>query len=599
MKRKRKVSAPGAGPTPGGVWLGPVPPIGGPHTHAMLTQVLAGTFAELQLGASVMDGLTWYPIHSEPGAASFEMAHGVETRRWPYNDRCFRQARREGKPVLGEHAGFFDIFAAIGGARGKWSLVAGPFAVARPTSRDIQSRWHAVTGSYGQPSDPEFLHYVSTTLQTTTLEGDRLDALRRLLGCLASLLAGEGNTDRLAAEVLALRDKLDEVRFVERMWEATRSIIDERTFRGWLSQARARALSLMGTDRLPQHAVVGLMLGRDREVDPVDDLLQRDAFQRACVEVCRKRGGILCGRIGDHGIVLLVNDLKSGQRLRARLTDVGERVAALAKRFGLRLCVGICAAGDDDLLPARYQSALAAAEQALSQGRSIVYAGRGPRPAQSPLGEQRRLVAAAVGESPNLLSPRFDRFLEVLLVHCGHRLEPIRAHLESAFDQVIDALRATGALQEKSLADLRHNVERAAADPKTVRELLAVYRAAIADIESALLRPPEARRERSVRRAITFVRDHLSEPLSVAKVARVAGFAPRYFSKLFVESEKKSFHRYVLEMRLERAKHMLLSTTLSAEKVGQLAGFPTRSHFHRAFKQGEGMAPREYRTKPR
>jgi len=413
------------------------------------------------------------------------------------------------------------------------------------------------------------------------------------------LLAGQGDTDRLAAEVLALREKLDEVRFVERMWEATRSIIDERTFRGWLSPARARGLSLMGTDRLPQHAVVGLLLGRNSEIDPVDDLLQRDAFQRACVETCRKRGSVLCGRIGDHGVVLLVNDSKSGQRLRGRLTDVGETVATLAKRFGLRLSLGVCAASDQHSLPGGYQSALAAAEQALSQGRSIVYAARAPRTTYSPLSEQRRLVAVAVGESPNLLSPRFDRFLEVLLVHCGHRLEPIRAHLESGFDQVIDALRATGALQEKSLVDLRQSVERAAADPKTVRELLAVYRAAIADIEAALLRPPAARRERSVRRAITFVRDHLSEPLSVAKVARVAGFAPRYFSKLFVESEKKSFHRYVLEMRLKRAKHMLLSTTLSAEKVGQLAGFPTRSHFHRAFKQGEGMAPLEYRTRPR
>jgi transcriptional regulator GlxA family with amidase domain len=44
---------------------------------------------------------------------------------------------------------------------------------------------------------------------------------------------------------------------------------------------------------------------------------------------------------------------------------------------------------------------------------------------------------------------------------------------------------------------------------------------------------------------------------------------------------------------------MLLSTTLTAEKVGQLTGFPTRSHFHRAFKQSEGLAPLEYRARAR
>lgn len=597
MKRKRSTKMSSAGPAPGRVWLGPVPPLRGPHTHAALTQVLSGTFAELHIGASVMDGLTWYPIHTEHNVASFEVAYGVETRRWPYNERCFRKARREGKPVLAEHAGFYDLFASIGGAGGKWSLVAGPFALARPTGADIWARWHAIAASHGQASDPEFLHYLSTALQTTTLEGDRLDAFRQLVDCLARLLADEGDTERLAAEVLEVRAKLDDVRFVERMWEATRSIVDERTFRGWLSRARSRALTLLGADHLPQHALVGLLLGRDREIDAVDDLLRRDAFQRACVGLYRRKGGVLCGRIGDHGLVLLVDDAASGPRLRSKLTDVGERAAALAKRFGLRLHLGVSGADDADSLPARYQSALAAAEQALSRGRSIVYASRGPRPTQSSLAEQRRHVAAAVGEDPSLLSPRFDRYLEVLLVHCSHRLEPIRAHLESAFDPIVDALRATGSLPERSLADLWHSLERAANDAPTVRDLSAAYRAAIADVESALLRPPEARRERSVGRAITFVRDHLSEPLSVAKVARVAGFAPRYFSKLFARSEKKTFHRYVLEMRLQRAKHMLLSTTLSAEKVGQLSGFPTRSHFHRAFKQAERVAPLEYRAR--
>jgi AraC-like DNA-binding protein len=597
MKRDRKPKE--AGPRPGKVWLGPVPPIGGPHNHAILTQVLSGTFAELQIGASIMDGLTWYPIHSEHSVADFEMAYGVETRRWPYNDRCFRRARREGEIVLGEHAGFCDLFAAIGGSKGKWSLVAGPFSIARSTSSDIRSRWHGITGNHARPSDPEFLHYLSITLATTVLEGAELDAFRQLLACLAKLLAGEGDAEQLAAEVHRLRERLDGVRAVERMWDATRTIIDLRTYRAWLSQARARALALMGCDKLPEHAVVGLMLGRDKMIDPLEDWLKRDAFQRACVETMRRRGNVLCGRIANHGLVLLVSDSASGSRLTSRLRDVVERAAALAKRFDLRLCMGACAADVAETLPDRYQSALAAAEQALSRGIPIVHAAQSPRPARSLVGEQRNLVAAAVAESPALLSPRFDRFLEVLLVHCSHRLEPVRAHLEAAFEQVMDALRATGTVHDKNVADLRQTLERAATDAETVRDLSAAFRAAIADVESTLLRPPEARRDRSVRRALDFVRDHLSEPLSVAKVARVAGFAPRYFSKLFVQSEKKTFHRYVLEARLERAKHMLLATTLTAEKVGQLTGFPTRSHFHRAFRQHEGMAPLEYRDRAR
>lgn len=94
-----------------------------------------------------------------------------------------------------------------------------------------------------------------------------------------------------------------------------------------------------------------------------------------------------------------------------------------------------------------------------------------------------------------------------------------------------------------------------------------------------------------------FVRDHLAEPLSVERVAKVSGFAPRYFSKLFAQNEGTTFHQYVLGLRLEQAKRTLLWTTLSVERIGQLVGFSTRSHFHRAFVAAVGVTPLEYRNR--
>ena len=49
---------------------------------------------------------------------------------------------------------------------------------------------------------------------------------------------------------------------------------------------------------------------------------------------------------------------------------------------------------------------------------------------------------------------------------------------------------------------------------------------------------------------------------------------------------------------MNRIEKLMAQMTLT-EKVGQLTGFPTRSHFHRAFKQHEGVAPLEFRAKPR
>jgi len=43
-------------------------------------------------------------------------------------------------------------------------------------------------------------------------------------------------------------------------------------------------------------------------------------------------------------------------------------------------------------------------------------------------------------------------------------------------------------------------------------------------------------------RALAFIRDHLNEPITLGQTARMAGFAPKYFSRLF-KSEQASVRR--------------------------------------------------------
>jgi AraC-like DNA-binding protein len=328
----------------------------------------------------------------------------------------------------------------------------------------------------------------------------------------------------------------------------------------------------------------------------MDGLLARHAFQRACVELCKKRGGVVCGRVGDHGIALLVDDAASGQRLRSKLVEIGDRAAALAKRHGLRLHVGISAPDDDGSLPLRHQAALAAADEALSRGLAVVHAERRRRVVRlSPLGELHQQLSVLTRKGPASLAPRFDRYIEAVERHCGYRMEPTRAYLEAGLYQITDALGTT--LEERSLTDLWGMLDRATTVARTVEDLSEAYRGAVRDIELAVSHPTPAREDRSIRRALTFVRDHIGDPLSVARVARVAGFSPSHFSRLFAKSEHTTFQRYARRLRVERAKQLLLSTTLSAERIGQLCGFPNRSHFHRAFRQTVGMAPLEYRNR--
>lgn len=583
---------------------------GVPRSHAILVATLASVFVELRLSASFLDldathpdgEWIWYPIHRVPDVTDFEQGYGVEKQREAHNVRSVRQARREGKAVLVQHAGLYDLYVPIAQGKRTWGvLIAGPFSIGRPTSGDLLARWRWLTGRYGSASDPEFTRYLAMTLATTTFDSAELSAFERLLACIAQRFAGDGQDgqdgkhDRLVSETEALQNKLAGVRYVERMWDAVRGMVDASTWRAWQSQQKARELRDMGADRPPELVAVGLLIGRRDKGDPVEDILERDAFQRACVDLVGKTRGILCGRVGDHGVTFLST---VGERGRTRLSETVERAAALARRHSLRLHVGLSDSGESTPLPMRFQAALSAAEKAMAEGRLVTRAERTPsHGGASPLGELRLRLAELVGERPSLLAPTFDRYLEAVGAHCGYRFEPARAHLEASFDQIVYALRAAAAVDERSLDELQQSLQRAASEANTLDELSAAYRTVVSDVVLAMSRPHEAGQERSVRRAIAFIRDHVGEPLTLAKVARVAGFAPNYFCKVFAQREKTTFQRYVRQRRIERAERMLVTTTFSAEQIARLCGFGSRTHFHRAFKQSSGLSPVAYRNR--
>jgi AraC-like DNA-binding protein len=562
-----------------------------------LGPVLANVFQELRLSATLTDGRTWLPVYGSPNVVSIEFAHRVEGRRDPHNARSLARARRTGRPVLAQHAGFHDLFAPVG-LGSQTVLAVGPFAVARPSSLELQSRWRWLTGTNARAGDPEFAHYLELTLATATFEGPMLDALVRFVETFCRLLSGQGDSKALEQTGAALRKKLSVVRLVERSFEAAADLVDERTSRSWTSPHWVDHLRFLRAERVPSHAIVGLIAGARDELDPIDQLLRCDAWQRAAVDLAFEIGGVVTGKVGDRGVTLLVDHPSKGARLQRRLVDVAERARVIARRFGLRAHMGISNAEADLTLPQRYEAALEAAEKALTGGESIGIARRAPRRVLSQLGELRRELARAVGATPGVLGPRFDRYLEAVTLRCGYRLEPLRAHVEAGFDQIVEALRLAGAIDESSLMDLREPLERAA-DAKTVPDLLLAYRRAVLDVQEAVLHPKQAHHDRSVRRATAFVRGHLDEPLPLARVARVAGFAPTYFSSIFAKTEKTTLGRYIRRLRVERAKRMLDSTVLAVERVGQLCGFRTRTSFHQAFQELVRVTPGEYRERSR
>ncbi|HEV8246312.1 MAG TPA: AraC family transcriptional regulator, partial [Polyangiaceae bacterium] len=539
-------------------------------------------------------GVFWFAFQSCMNVLEFEVEHGVLNVRADYNDDCLERARRERVSVLGQHSGLYDLFVPVCvGDQVPAVIVAGPFATSRPTSTEILERWRRLTGRHDHPSDPEFAMYVDVSLSTLVLDKQQRGAFQRLLERMAALMASESSVEDVRNAIKSLGAELGEVRFVENVWGAARMLVDERTSRSWTRSELTEQREALGLKAIPDSVVVGLFVNRRRDSDPVDDLLRGDAFQRACVELARARGNALSGQIGSHGVTFLGASAGASARGRGRLLELSEEAARMArKQFGLALHVGVSTVSA--ALPAQYQAALAAAESALALDKSLVYA-ETEAPLTSTLGTLRQELARQIEENPNALPARFDVFLEMVATGSGYRLELARAHLEAGFERMTEAVLHSGTMDVKGLQSVREGLKRGAGEARTMNELFAAYRLATHDLVDGVKQPAAAHQDRSLRRAEEYVRQHYSEALTLDKVARVAGFAPNYFSRLFHERQKRTFVNYLTELRIARAKELLVSTSLTVQRIAELSGFSRAQYLSRLFKQSTSQTPLEYR----
>jgi AraC-like DNA-binding protein len=523
----------------------------------------------------------------------------VEGARSKYNLANMNLSHRSKVVVRGEHAGFSDLFVPIVvEGRTVAVLASGPFSIRRPTSNDVLNRWHWLTRRRGHPSDPEFAHYLSVTLSTLALEGRHAQAFEDLLVCFVKLLSNETETQETVFRADGLRSSLQATRAAEKAWDTARSMVDERTQRSWSSSDRLMALRQLGLSGAPDHALVGLISsGQRADLDPVDDLLCRDSFQRACVQMSRELGEVVAGRVGDYGVSFLAASNPEGRHRDRRLSQAAERASRIAQRFDLRLHAGLSTLPSSAPLAEHYQIALRAAELALTGATGT--ARTSPRSADPtfPLYHLRNELGKLAQERPADLPARFERYLEAVAVHSGYRLDAARAHLEAGVEQVASELLEGRAWDEKTFRDAAGELSRESHGARTVAELFAVYRRAISDMAEAARHPTPALHDRSLQRALLHIQRHFTESLRRTTVARLAGFAPNYFSELFKRREGMSFERYLRKLRLDRAKQLLVSTELDLQRVAELSGLGTRFHLGRVFRKTLGLTPVDWRKR--
>lgn len=97
----------------------------------------------------------------------------------------------------------------------------------------------------------------------------------------------------------------------------------------------------------------------------------------------------------------------------------------------------------------------------------------------------------------------------------------------------------------------------------------------------------------AVTRARDYLHDHAADNVAIADLSIITGLSPYWLIRQFTEQVGVAPHRYQLQLRIERAKQLLIAGSRPNE-TAQAVGFYDLSHFTRHFKRQVGVSPGRY-----
>ena len=97
--------------------------------------------------------------------------------------------------------------------------------------------------------------------------------------------------------------------------------------------------------------------------------------------------------------------------------------------------------------------------------------------------------------------------------------------------------------------------------------------------------------------AIHYINEHIGQNISVAKIAGLCGYSGDHFTRKFKEIFGITPTQYITDIKLGKAKELLLSTTISISDIASSLGFCEASHFTKFFCDKTGFPPSYYRKR--
>lgn len=95
--------------------------------------------------------------------------------------------------------------------------------------------------------------------------------------------------------------------------------------------------------------------------------------------------------------------------------------------------------------------------------------------------------------------------------------------------------------------------------------------------------------------AVNYIKNNYERDIALADIAKFVFLSPSYFTRAFKEEMGISPINYLLQVRVERAKELLVETQMKISDIAMSVGFANQQRFNEIFKKYGKMTPLQYR----
>ena len=192
-----------------------------------------------------------------------------------------------------------------------------------------------------------------------------------------------------------------------------------------------------------------------------------------------------------------------------------------------------------------------------------------------------------------------------------------RVKFQKAIDQLVDGMRLTSDLDEargqaltflavvtsamlelgggRDLHRVQLDVARALDRQTELDGVIEESKEWVQRIAAPIFAPIESPSAYLVDRALAIVDRNYAREITDDLVAGQLGLSTSHFRFLFKQATGQPFHKYLMGLRLEKAKSMLVHDEVAVSEVARAVGFTGLAHFSRAFTQRFQASPTTFR----